>query len=142
MTKCCSECKETLDLACFSIRSTSKDGLQGRCKKCVAKYFRRHYKSHRQYYLDKTKRRRPVYRAQVVAYVMAVKAVNPCKDCGNQYPYYVMDFDHVSGVKVGNVAQMKSSATLSKVKREIAKCDLVCANCHRARTYNRKQVVA
>lgn len=46
-----------------------------------------------------------------------------------------MDFDHVRGTKkfaISTYAHAVSSETLTK---EIAKCDLVCANCHRERTY-------
>jgi hypothetical protein len=60
----------------------------------------------------------------------------PCKDCGVQYPPYVMDFDHVRGEKVKNVSSMRSQS-LEAIVLEADKCDVVCANCHRARTYGR-----
>lgn len=48
-----------------------------------------------------------------------------------------MDFDHrPDEVKVKNVSQLK---TLDDVKAEIAKCDVVCSNCHRLRTKRRGQ---
>ena len=55
----------------------------------------------------------------------------PCVDCGVRYPHYVMDFDHVRGEKVDSCARI----ALSKLEEEAAKCDLVCANCHRERTH-------
>jgi len=61
----------------------------------------------------------------------------PCADCGNKFPYYIMDFDHVRGNKKGNISEMihhKRSIILD----EIEKCDIVCANCHRIREYVRK----
>jgi len=46
-----------------------------------------------------------------------------------------MDFDHRDpNVKVDHVASMLS-AGVNKLEAEIAKCDVVCANCHRIRTY-------
>jgi hypothetical protein len=60
----------------------------------------------------------------------------PCTDCNVQYPPYVMDFDHVRGEKIFNVARMKGHS-LEALKAEIAKCDLVCSNCHRERTQSR-----
>lgn len=57
----------------------------------------------------------------------------PCKDCGMRYPHYVMDFDHVRGVKVMNVSRLRISS-MAKLTNEIAKCDVVCSNCHRIRT--------
>lgn len=64
----------------------------------------------------------------------------PCMDCGVSYPPYVMDFDHRDEtVKVDNVANMVGHAnnSMTLIMEEIAKCDLVCANCHRIRTHNR-----
>ena len=59
----------------------------------------------------------------------------PCMDCGISYPYYVMDFDHRNPAeKSGNLARMGASP-FEEIIAEIAKCDLVCANCHRERTY-------
>lgn len=64
----------------------------------------------------------------------------PCLDCGVLYPYYVMDLDHVRGVKKFNlsIAAQKKYA-ISTIESEIAKCESVCSNCHRERTFNRPQ---
>jgi hypothetical protein len=62
----------------------------------------------------------------------------PCADCGNNYPYYVMDLDHVLGDKIINVGLMVGwGYTEAEIRTEIAKCELVCANCHRERTFRR-----
>jgi hypothetical protein len=64
----------------------------------------------------------------------------PCTDCGVRYPPYVMQFDHVRGVKRLNVSAMASCTYgPAPILAEIAKCDLVCANCHAERTYARKE---
>lgn len=66
------------------------------------------------------------------------KSTNPCADCGCVFPHYVMDFDHVRGEKVSNVACLTNRNVARKqVWDEIEKCDLVCANCHRFRTFRR-----
>jgi hypothetical protein len=75
------------------------------------------------------------YRTPNNRWLKEYKESNPCSDCRNFYPYYVMDFDH-RGEKMKNVSQMRSSP-LWKIKEEVAKCDLVCANCHRHRTHER-----
>ena len=59
----------------------------------------------------------------------------PCADCGIKYPYYVMQFDHVRGVKLFNLGNTNSG--IKKVIEEIAKCEVVCANCHMERTHVR-----
>ena len=61
----------------------------------------------------------------------------PCMDCGNKFPVYVMDFDHVRGTKLGSVSEMCNNRPVASILAEIEKCDLVCANCHRIRTHNR-----
>jgi len=61
----------------------------------------------------------------------------PCADCGNKYPPYVMDFDHVRGVKSFSIAQTSYTKPLRDLKREIEKCEVVCANCHRIRTHSK-----
>lgn len=63
----------------------------------------------------------------------------PCADCGVSYPAHVMDFDHVNGQKLSAVSRMRSYSW-KRIEEEIAKCDVVCANCHRVRTYSRSVV--
>lgn len=49
-----------------------------------------------------------------------------------------MDFDHVRGVKFFNIAGgSAANRRFASVVAETEKCDLVCANCHRIRTWNR-----
>ena len=61
----------------------------------------------------------------------------PCADCGMSYPYYVMDFDHVRGAKCFNIGTDAKSKSMEAFLAEVAKCDVVCANCHRHRTWMR-----
>jgi len=60
----------------------------------------------------------------------------PCMDCGVRYPFWIMQFDHVRGKKEFNLSTVTCHAK-QKVKDEIAKCDIVCSNCHDDRTYKR-----
>ena len=65
----------------------------------------------------------------------------PCRDCGVKYPSYVMDLDHVRGVKVADISQMiQKHCTLQTLQRELAKCEAVCSNCHRERTWGRQKL--
>ena len=71
-------------------------------------------------------------------YLKDLKEKNPCMDCKVSYPYYMMDFDHVRGTKHSNVAELINTLSKKRLDAEIAKCEIVCSNCHRARTYIRK----
>lgn len=59
----------------------------------------------------------------------------PCADCGQTFPPVCMDFDHLGG-KDFNIGSA-STRSLETVLAEIAKCEVVCANCHRIRTADR-----
>lgn len=69
------------------------------------------------------------------AWIQGMKT-GSCQDCGQTYPPCVMDFDH-RGDKKHNIGNMKTYSRKT-IRVEIAKCDLVCANCHRLRTEARR----
>ena len=71
-------------------------------------------------------------------YLKDLKEKNPCMDCKISYPYYMMDFDHVRGTKQANVAELINTLSKKRLDAEIAKCEIVCSNCHRIRTHVRK----
>ena len=63
---------------------------------------------------------------------------NPCTDCGRSFPPECMDFDHKPGEeKLFAVCTANTNLSWEKQLAEMAKCDLVCACCHRLRTTKR-----
>jgi hypothetical protein len=67
----------------------------------------------------------------------------PCSDCGQRFPPCAMDFDHRDpATKSQGVTRMVGRAGIDRILAEAAKCDIVCANCHRARTFHRRGRVA
>lgn len=77
-------------------------------------------------------------RDRAQAFVLAEKTNKPCADCGHTYPPYVLDFDHVRGTKRMDISTMvHKGRSVRMLATEISKCDLVCANCHRIRTFTR-----
>jgi hypothetical protein len=97
---------------------------------------KRHYEANKQYYLTRNRR----YRKELSTIVNDIKENTPCTDCLKYYPHYVMDFDHLEGQdKVGIESYLSKTGRIGAMRREIAKCQVVCSNCHRERTYRRAQ---
>ena len=103
------------------------------CDECHRGYNRSHYQRNKPYYLEKAEKSRRAIRV----WIDALKS-NPCTDCGNKFHPCAMDFDHRPGTpKKFNIASLGRSVSRKILEEEIAKCDLVCAVCHRIRTWNR-----
>lgn len=83
---------------------------------------------------ERTKKRR--WSAQQKQIVRAAKD-RPCTDCGKRFPYFVMDLDHVRGKKQFELAH-GYRVSAARLLLEISKCEPVCSNCHRVRTFNRR----
>ncbi len=130
--KKCSQCKKEKDLSCFNKKG---DGLTARCKECLSVYYRAKAKE--------PERRKQVVRAVSThrrikrAWLNELKSNQSCTDCGNKHPHFVMDFDHRNpSEKEDNVSNLiRRGWSKDRILKEIAKCDLVCANCHRIRTH-------
>ncbi len=74
------------------------------------------------------------YYARRVAIISQLKN-KPCMDCQGWFEPCQMDFDHRDpSIKIQNIGLMKGHRKMKTILEEIAKCDLVCANCHRLRT--------
>lgn len=70
-------------------------------------------------------------------YIQAAKA-KPCADCNVSYPYYVMQFDHLPQFEKSFNLSSWSRRTLVQIEQEIAKCEVVCGNCHAERGHVRR----
>jgi hypothetical protein len=70
-------------------------------------------------------------------WIDSLKAGHPCADCLETFLPYVMEYDHVRGVKRHSIGKMTNHKR-ERVLEEILKCDLVCCICHRIRTQARR----
>lgn len=87
---------------------------------------------------EKTRQRTRDTRGQVRKFVQELKQSTPCADCGDNYPYWIMEFDHIGDNKSFEIGRAtRTTGSMQKIKEEIAKCEIVCANCHRNRTFTR-----
>jgi hypothetical protein len=82
-------------------------------------------------------RARKITGARNRSFVSSLVLEASCMDC-NTDDFRVLEFDHRPDEnKKGEISQMIHNTTLSRLRNEIAKCDIVCANCHRIRTMRR-----
>lgn len=87
---------------------------------------------------EKNNERRKKKKNQIKEYIAEYKQSRRCADCKEDYPYWIMDFDHLSNKEFGIAQYSKHTLDLEKIKKEIEKCEVVCANCHRNRTHFRQ----
>ena len=64
--------------------------------------------------------------------VQDYKVEKGCADCGYNDHHAALEFDHISDDKVQNVASLMGQE--KALWLEIAKCEVVCSNCHSIRT--------
>ena len=131
--KTCSRCKVSKPISEFNFRYKAAYVHHSYCKECGKRFTRSHYRQNKRQYLDRNVRSF-LKRRELVRQIKS----RACADCGIQYPFYVMDFDHREGetkeYELNRIDRMTTRALL----REIEKCDVVCSNCHRVRTYKRR----
>jgi hypothetical protein len=64
----------------------------------------------------------------------------PCADCGGRFHPAAMAFDHLPGSsKRLEIANLVRRGSIGLARVEIAKCEIVCANCHAIRTFLRRE---
>ena len=113
----CAKCGEEYPVTNFYRHPDNRGHRDCYCKKCRADYAKEDAKNRRKLIRDK---------------VIELKAV-PCADCHVQYPHYVQLFHHIDPAqKDRDVAQCKS---MKQLLREVAKCVVLCANCHQEREW-------
>jgi hypothetical protein len=132
----CYKCDKTKDAEEFHKDRSRKYGYSNLCKDCD------YNKRSANLVEDKVVRREmrikegrgSQYSKQTQEKIKALKSV-PCMDCKNTYPVYCMDFDHRDpSVKKFNISKWRAYSAFDVVE-EVAKCDVVCSNCHRTRTW-------
>jgi hypothetical protein len=132
--KLCSRCKESKSIAEFSKHTRSPDGLQSICKICNNKIGMDNYYQNK----DRYKKLATLRQKDLQAKVAKLKT-KPCTDCQKTFDPVCMDFDHLPQFeKKWNICYMlRRHMRWKLIEAEIAKCELVCANCHRLRSKTR-----
>jgi hypothetical protein len=96
---------------------------------------RKHYYKNKQAYKDRANRRKEELRQ----YLRKMKEAGSCADCEKKYPYYVMEYDHLDSEKKTRCVSISVNyGSFKTLQKEIDKCELVCSNCHKERTHQRR----
>lgn len=134
--KKCSRCKEIKSLEEFNYKNKTLGLFQSNCKTCTRYLIRNHYNRNKEYYLNKTHKRNAQLKLEIQDYIKQYLQNNPCIDCG-ETDITVLEFDHNRNkfIKFQSVSMMmRYRYTLDKIQKEIKKCEIRCANCHRRKT--------
>jgi hypothetical protein len=130
----CARCHSEKPVEAFPIRDQARGTLSSYCRPCRSDYGKQHYQENRPYYLAKNVRARMESRETNHDVAYEYLLTHPCVDCGEADPV-VLDFDHIDPkTKLFSVGSMLSRQATPAVMREIEKCEVRCANCHRLRT--------
>lgn len=120
----CTRCERYLNQESFSKTKSRVTGRQAYCRSCYQGGYsgrprvRRASRGNREF-------------------VRHLKESTACKDCKGLFPACVMDFDHIdANTKVKKVSLLQDGSK-ERLLLEISKCEIVCANCHRIRSWKR-----
>lgn len=133
-TQICSKCNEEKSLTneFFNFRTRSKTKFRSDCKVCQNLKQSECYKNKKSHYYDSHK----IYRAdllkvnQILMWDFLLK--NPCVVCGETNPV-VLEFDHLRDKKYC-ISEILFSHKWESVQKEMAKCQVLCSNCHKKKT--------
>ena len=126
--KTCSKCKIEKELTEFDIKNGKSIS---RCKDCRRETVNNHYAKNIQQYLDRNKR--TIERNKQL--LLEAKS-RPCSECGGSFLPNLMDLHHRDPKeKEGEITKMANNTSTKKFKKELDKCDPLCANCHRMVTF-------
>jgi hypothetical protein len=140
-TRICKKCNQERPITDFEIRTDRKSGIRRhRCCDCEKKRKQADYNKNKNKYLIRASQQRKKERKEIRLLLDKHKNV-PCCDCGKIFPTYCMDFDHVEKKTISITDLQRYRANKTTILKELEKCEVVCAICHRIRTHNRNQYI-
>lgn len=137
--KFCHGCARLLDRSEYLFKDRAKKVLRSRCRRCCCERSKRHYIRMKGAYLERNRRRKPMLREVAAMFVHQFLRQHPCVHCGEEDPV-VLEFNHIDpALKSGNISEMiRTGTSVRRLQAEIAKCEVLCANCHQQHTIRGK----
>ena len=128
--KRCPRCEKKKSAAAFGKNRTKKNGLSSYCLDCMKLYRMEHYRSNPAPY----KKRAAASKKKRLAYLRDIREEGSCARCGFEHPA-ALEFHHKVPVNRDRAGRAGvgwfATFGMSRMLEELAKCELICANCHR-----------
>ena len=128
----CARCGRHKPSDAFNWRRRERGQRDTYCRPCRAEYKHEHYSANKQRYIDQAATSKRKRQRERMTFLIECLRSHGCVDCGETDPL-VLEFDH-RGDKAFNIGSVLNERRWEAVLREIEKCDVRCANCHRRRT--------
>lgn len=126
MSKQCTRCLKTKPTDSFNYRDKVRGTRQSHCHDCSRLYTREHYAHNKSYYYKRNSNKRKL----LAKWLRDYKSTLKCERCNENHPA-CLHFHHKDpSIKNYCVSAMSNHYSLTKLTKEIAKCSVLCANCH------------
>src|ERR1051326_1879448 len=134
--RACTSCSVEKDESAFAKKG---NGRRSKCRACQSQYHKQWYGKNRRRRLAQVAKAHARWRNKRQSIIDELKS-RPCVDCNRTFPACAMDFDHVRGTKKFSISgSAHVGISIDRLFVEIAKCEIVCACCHRVRTHKRRR---
>lgn len=130
--KRCTKCKQEKSLDCFAKLSKSIDGVRSICKSCMSDYHKADWKESPE---RRTSVRANLKRQRQHNLEKMIESLGEqrCADCG-ETNLLKLEFDHLRDKKFNISEGIAKGYAWKRIKEEIDKCQVLCANCHAVKT--------
>ncbi len=133
--KRCAYCGYTFAICYFGLKYPGRTLRNSYCYVCQAEYSREHYRKNAARYKARVAVNNRLTTRNNRARLHEYLRTNRCVDCGTD-DFAALEFDHrdPSNKRADIAYLVRQAVSWSSIQKEIDKCELVCANCHRKRT--------
>jgi len=126
-SKECCVCKQTKSISEFAVKSRVDSRWANECKSCHRAMRRANYVANREQGIQQakaaTEKRKAAYKA--------LKSGLRCERCGFSHPAALhFHHTHPTTKEFGLAAAVRRGFSEARIQAEIAKCVVLCANCH------------
>lgn len=103
------------------------------CRPCKREYDRQYHKKRSEEVKKRKVELQKIRRIENRQFLYDYLKEHPCVICGESDPV-VLEFDHINQDEKFKAVSIMVEHSLDKIKSEIEKCRVLCANCHKRHT--------